>query len=93
MANTYLPVEYISKGLFSTQRVVEIEDYQGNIFQGLFDECQMLGDSLVEVRMINGDKNLATLIVPHGDVYGLYGHGVDGGREITVEKSRLVCLN
>ncbi len=93
MAHTYLPVKYIRKGHFSSQRIVEIIDYKGIKFEGLFDECQMLGDSLVEVRVANINKNLATLIVPHQDVYGLYGEGVDGGREIVIEKNRFVCLN
>ena len=90
MSHTYLPVKYICPGDFSTQRIVEIKDYEGKTFQGLFDECQMLGNSLVEARVASMDKNLATLIVPHGDVYGLYGCGIDGGKEITVEKDQIV---
>jgi len=92
-AKIFIPVKYIGEGLFSSQRVVELTDYQRKTFQGLFDEVHMSGNSLLKVQVMSENEKLVALTVPHGEHCGLYGHGEDAGRNITIERSRLVYMN
>ncbi|MBI2628926.1 hypothetical protein HYW74_02495 [Candidatus Pacearchaeota archaeon] len=98
MGKTYIPINDIQPGLFSSHRIGKVRDYEGKMFEIYFDQChtnENSDNSLLEVQVLDEDieKGLILLAVPHGNFFGVYGHGEEASRCITVEKSSIVFKN
>jgi hypothetical protein len=89
MKNVYLKVKYIGQGMFSNERLIEAVSSTGEVYEGLFQNGHMKGDSLVKVLAFDEGEDTFLVKVMHGGGCGFYGHGVEGYPYLTVKKDQV----
>ena len=91
MKEAILNVKYICPGELPHERYVEIIDFEGRKFIGLFQDCHMKKDSELIIKIL-GEKGDNILVqVPHGEHCGIYGHGLDAYGYVTVKKENIAA--
>lgn len=92
MKEAILNVKYICPGELSHERYVEIIDFEGRKFTGLFQESHMKKDSELIVKILEEKDDILLIQVPHGEHCGIYGHGLEAYGFITVKKENLKAV-
>jgi len=88
----YMQLKYVRDDILGC-KAYSVKDFKGRVFEGIFEpESHLRQDreSQLEVQIVNLSEGLATVSIPHGEGFGLYGHGVDGYGFLTVEESALI---
>ena len=86
----YLKVKYLEQGIFSSERIIEVISSSGETYQGIFQDCHMNGDSLVNVDIMDESKKSYLVKAMHGEHCRFYGYGVDGYPYLTVDKEQVL---
>jgi hypothetical protein len=90
MKKAYLRVKKIPcSGIFSNERLIEVAASDGKVYEGIFQEGHMKGDSLVNILGYLESDDLCLIKVMHGEGCGFYGNGIDGYPYLTVNKEQI----